>query len=91
MRVTSKGQVTIPLEIRRRTGFLPGTDVAVVMDGDVVRIVRAEPDEQDSTRRVAEFDDWLDKVRGTGTSGLSTDEIMEMTRGYRDDSDPGRF
>ena len=91
MRITSKGQVTIPLEIRRRAGFLPGTDVAVVMDGDVVRIVRAEPGEQVNARRVTEFDDWLDKVRGTDTSGLSTDEIMEVTRGYRDDSDPGRF
>ena len=91
MRITSKGQVTIPLEIRRRAGFLPGTDVAVVMDGDVVRIVRAEPGELDSARRAEEFDDWLNKVRGTGTSGLSTDEIMQMTRGYRDDGDPGRF
>ena len=91
MRITSKGQVTIPLEIRRRAGFLPGTDVAVVMDGDVVRIVRTEPGEQVSARHVTEFDEWLDKVRGTGTSGLSTDEIMEMTRGYRDDSDPGRL
>ena len=91
MRITSKGQVTIPLEIRRRAGFLPGTDVAVVMDGDVVRIVRAEPGEQVNARRATEFDEWLDKVRGTHTSGLSTDEIMEVTRGYRDDSDPGRF
>ena len=91
MRVTSKGQVTIPVEIRQRAGFLPGTDVAIIMDGDVVRIVKASPSEQDISRRSAEFDAWLDRVKGTATSGLTTDDIMKMTRGYGDDSDPGRF
>lgn len=91
MRITSKGQVTIPVEIRQRAGFLPGTDVAIIMDGDVVRIIKASPSEKEKSRRSAEFDAWLEKFRGTATSGLTTDEIMRMTRGYGDDSDPGRF
>ena len=42
MRITSKGQVTIPAEIRERAGLLPHTEVAFEMDGDVVRIVRVK-------------------------------------------------
>jgi len=36
--VTSKGQVTIPVEIRRRLGLGPGDKVAFVFDGDEVRL-----------------------------------------------------
>jgi len=35
-----------------------------------------------------DFEDWLKRVRGTATSGLTTDEIMEMTRGPLDDIAP---
>jgi len=41
MRITSKGQVTIPAEIRLRAGLLPNTEVDFEFDGKVVRIVRA--------------------------------------------------
>ena len=41
MRITSKGQVTIPAEIRERAGLLPETEVDFEFDGEVVRIVRA--------------------------------------------------
>jgi AbrB family looped-hinge helix DNA binding protein len=33
MRITSKGQVTIPVEIREQAGLLPGTDVDFERDG----------------------------------------------------------
>ncbi|MFO0994272.1 MAG: AbrB/MazE/SpoVT family DNA-binding domain-containing protein [Hyphomicrobiales bacterium] len=89
MRVTKKGQVTIPLEIRRRAGFVPGVEVAFVMDGEEVKLVRANRSDSD-VDRAEEFEAWLKRVRGTGTSGLTTDEIMEMTRGPFDDVDPGR-
>jgi len=36
MRVTSKGQVTIPQEIRDKYGFLPQTEVAFVEEGERV-------------------------------------------------------
>ena len=42
MRITSKGQVTIPAEIRERAGLLPHTEVKFEFDGKVVRIVRAK-------------------------------------------------
>ncbi len=42
MRITSKGQVTIPVGIREKAGLLPGTEVDFELDGDSVRIVRAK-------------------------------------------------
>jgi AbrB family looped-hinge helix DNA binding protein len=41
MRITSKGQVTIPIEIRERAGLLPHTEVEFEFDGKVVRLVRS--------------------------------------------------
>ena len=42
MTLTSKGQVTIPQDIRERLGLLPGTAVVFDVVGDSVRIRRAE-------------------------------------------------
>jgi AbrB family looped-hinge helix DNA binding protein len=42
MRITSKGQVTIPVDIRERAGLLPHTEVDFEFDGNVVRIVPAK-------------------------------------------------
>jgi AbrB family looped-hinge helix DNA binding protein len=36
MRMTTKGQVTIPVEIRERAGLLPNTEVEFAMEGGVV-------------------------------------------------------
>jgi AbrB family looped-hinge helix DNA binding protein len=75
MRVTSKGQVTIPIHIRERFGLLPDTEVDFVEDDDTVRIVRAKPPGDNRGRRIVE------RLRGRGTVKLSTDEIMALTRG----------
>ena len=40
--LTSKGQVTIPAEVRRRLGLHPGDHVGFIVDGDEVRLVRKE-------------------------------------------------
>ena len=73
MRLTSKGQVTIPQHIRDRLGLLPRTEVEFEVDGDSVRIRPARK----STSRV---DALLARMRGTATSGLTTDQIMALTR-----------
>jgi AbrB family looped-hinge helix DNA binding protein len=73
MRITSKGQVTIPIEIRAQTGLLPGTVVAFEVEGDAVRLVRSR---QVPGRGHA----IVDRLRGRATGGLSTDEIMALTR-----------
>jgi len=40
--LTSKGQVTIPVDVRKRLGLHPGDRVAFIMVGDEVRLVRRE-------------------------------------------------
>jgi AbrB family looped-hinge helix DNA binding protein len=75
MRITSKGQVTIPAEIREKAGLFPHTEVEFQFDGKTVRIVRAKPRNRNSrgARIVA-------RLRGSGDVAMSTDEIMKLTR-----------
>ncbi len=75
-KVTSKGQVTIPKEIRDDFGFLPGTEVEFVREGDGIR-VRKPPG---GRTRGDEIVERLKKASG-GDIPLSTDEIMALTRG----------
>jgi len=71
MRVTSKGQVTIPQAVRRRLGIEPGSDVDFEVDKDVVRLVRR--DDGRGAGLVAH-------MRGRRLT-MTTDEIMALTRG----------
>jgi AbrB family looped-hinge helix DNA binding protein len=74
MRITSKGQVTIPLAIRKKAGLLPTTEVEFTVKGDTVILRRAAR----APRRGPRL---LEALRGRGTTRLSTDEIMALTRG----------
>jgi AbrB family looped-hinge helix DNA binding protein len=74
MKITSKGQVTIPQEVRERHGLLPGTEVEFVDDGKQVRLVKARSD-----RRRGEA--LVNRMRGRAGTRLTTDEIMALTRG----------
>jgi AbrB family looped-hinge helix DNA binding protein len=76
MRITSKGQVTIPAEIREKAGLLPHTEVEFRFDGKVVRIVRART--KNRNNRGARLVAHLTK---RGDVAMSTDEIMALTRG----------
>ena len=76
MRITSKGQVTIPIEIREKAGLLPGTEVDFELDGDKVRIVRAK-----TPRGETRGQEIVRRLRGSATVKMSTDEIMALTRG----------
>ncbi len=73
MRLTSKGQVTIPQAIREHLGLLPHSEVVFEVDGDAVRIRKAEA----STARGSAL---LARMRGSATTGLTTDEILALTR-----------
>jgi len=73
MRLTSKGQVTIPQEIRERLGLLPQTEVEFEIDGDAVRIRPAR-------RSRSRGDALIARMRGSAAPGLSTDQIMALTR-----------
>ena len=77
MRITSKGQVTIPLHIREAAGLLPNADVTFELDGDSVRIFRS-----DSGRKPSRGAQLVAHLRAhKGDVKLTTDEIMAMTRG----------
>jgi AbrB family looped-hinge helix DNA binding protein len=79
MRITSKGQVTIPVHIREQAGLLPDTEVEFAYDGeDGVRLFRSRKKTKKPSRgkRLVEHL----KARG-GDVPLSTDEIMALTRG----------
>ncbi len=76
MRITSKGQVTILVEIRERAGLLPQTEVEFEFDGKAVRIVRAKTGKR-SGRGAGVVAD----LRGRGDVAMSTDELMALTRG----------
>jgi AbrB family looped-hinge helix DNA binding protein len=88
MRVTSKGQVTIPKAVRDKLGITPGTDVGFSEDGALVLNETPEQFEGESrgarmARLLVEFGE---KARREGwLNDLTTDEIMEMTRGPRDE------
>jgi AbrB family looped-hinge helix DNA binding protein len=75
VRITSKGQVTIPAGIREQAGLLPHTEVDFEFDGDVVRIVRARSRGEDGrgARVVAH-------LRGRGDVAMTTEAIMALTR-----------
>ena len=48
MRITSKGQITIPSEIRDQLGLTPNSEVILEVEGNTVRIRRAAPEVQPS-------------------------------------------
>jgi bifunctional DNA-binding transcriptional regulator/antitoxin component of YhaV-PrlF toxin-antitoxin module len=75
MRITSKGTVTIPAQIRKRAGLLPHTEVNFDFDGTAVRIVRAHNPKPDS--RGSRL---IDHIRGRGDVPMSTDAIMRLFR-----------
>lgn len=74
MRLTSKGQVTIPLAIRERLGLLPNTEVEFEIDGDAVRVRKAARTRRRGRALIA-------RMRGTATKRLTTDQILALTRG----------
>ena len=73
MHVTSKGQVTIPQEIRVRLGLLPHTKVEFELAEGHARIRKAADDTR-GQRIVA-------TLRGSADVRMTTDEIMALTRG----------
>lgn len=77
--VTQKGQVTIPKRVRDALGIVPGSKVEFTSGpaGEVI-ISKASPaTRQTAAERVA-------RIRGIAGPGMSTDEVMILTRG-----DPG--
>jgi AbrB family looped-hinge helix DNA binding protein len=75
MRITSKGQVTIPIEIRERMGFLPDTEVEFQIKGNTVMLKRRSGSLSRRPR------DLINRMRRKATVEMTTDEILALTRG----------
>jgi AbrB family looped-hinge helix DNA binding protein len=71
MRVTQKGQVTIPLRVRRALGIGHGSDVEFQLDESGARLL------VDRDRAAEE----IAGMRGAGQGEMSTEEILALTRG----------
>jgi AbrB family looped-hinge helix DNA binding protein len=76
MRITTKGQVTIPVEIRERFNLLPDTEVEWAVVGSTVQLRRAKNQSSRGAALVAH-------MAGRGNVKMSTDEILALTRDAR--------
>jgi AbrB family looped-hinge helix DNA binding protein len=74
VRLNSKGQVTIPADLRHKHHLHEGDEVEVIEDGSTLRIVRVEGSESRGQRLVRE-------MSGRATTSMTTDELMELLRG----------
>ncbi|WP_373499428.1 AbrB/MazE/SpoVT family DNA-binding domain-containing protein [Desulfococcus sp.] len=72
MRVTTKGQVTIPQHIREKLGITPATEVDFVEENERVYIV--------TRRGPGKRGDRFSGLRGVATVRMTTDEILALTR-----------
>lgn len=74
-RVTSKGQITIPQEVREKFGFVPGTDVEVIAQAGRAVIVKS--------RHVNPFRIWLGRARKRSRKNVDT--MIDQLRGRTDE------
>jgi AbrB family looped-hinge helix DNA binding protein len=72
MRVTTKGQVTIPQEIREKLGITPAVEIDFIEEKDRIYLVKRKG--QQKTHKFS-------KLRGIANVKMTTDEIMALTRG----------
>lgn len=79
MRITSKGQVTIPAAIREKTGLLPHTEVDWAMDGEIVTLRPAAARRNGKKTRGQQAVEALRRAKAKPL-GMTTDEIMALLR-----------
>lgn len=81
MRVTSKGQVTIPRDLRDLAGIEPGSEVVFGIEGGKVTVMPRHGGARQADRdRLDKFIAALDRLSGTGDPDLNADDVMSMTR-----------
>jgi len=89
MRLTIKGQVTIPKQIRDHLGIGPGSEVEFVAMEGGARLVAVNENlsGEEASRK---FRDTLARMTGTlDLKGMTADEYMEWLRGPRENLDVG--
>ncbi|MBN2041631.1 MAG: AbrB/MazE/SpoVT family DNA-binding domain-containing protein [Spirochaetes bacterium] len=75
MRVTTKGQVTIPQEIREKLGITPSSEVEFIEDKGRVYLIKGKEKDKRNNK--------FTKLRGIATVKMTTDEILALTRDYK--------
>ncbi len=75
MRVTTKGQVTIPRHIREKFGITPNTDINFQEEDGRVYLTKKKVTIPKKNR--------FRQFRGIATVRMTTDEIMALTRGRK--------
>ncbi|MBI5552896.1 MAG: AbrB/MazE/SpoVT family DNA-binding domain-containing protein [Desulfobacterales bacterium] len=75
MRVTTKGQVTIPQEVREKLGITPAVEIDFVEEKGRFYLVKRCGE----SKRIRKFGG----LRGVANVKMSTDEIMALTRGNK--------
>jgi len=73
MKITSKGQVTLPLALRKQSGLVPDTEVEFELVGGCILIKKAKH----KPHRGAKI---VERMKGRADIGMTTDEIMKLTR-----------
>lgn len=73
MRVSTKGQVTIPLHLREQTGIMPGSEIEFVREGKRLYLRK--------TAAPGRGEALVKRMAGRGDVGMSTGEILALTRG----------
>lgn len=76
MRITQKGQVTLPIELREKYGFLPHTEVTFVEEKGRIYLKKITG-EKPRGRSIVNL------LRGTAKIRMTTDEILALTRGKK--------
>ena len=79
MKITSKGQVTIPVEIREKLGLLPNCEVEFEVVGRAVRMRKV----RSAKGKGARGKSLVARLQGKGSVRMTTDEILALTRGER--------
>ncbi|NWG04569.1 MAG: AbrB/MazE/SpoVT family DNA-binding domain-containing protein [Syntrophaceae bacterium] len=74
MKITSKGQVTIPFEVREKMGFFPDTEVEFIISGNNVLLKKVRAPSKRSQNMIT-------LMQGKATVKMTTDEITALTRG----------
>lgn len=80
-KITSKGQITIPKQIRDRQAIATGTEFEVTERGDEIVLRKSKRAKTGRVTKDAEFAAYLGRVRGSMNLGMSTDEFMDLLRG----------
>lgn len=74
MRITSKGQVTIPQHMREQSGLLPATEVEFEITTAGILIKKVKSSKTFGNKLISH-------MRGRSDAKMTTDEIMNLTRG----------